>query len=167
MVLKAVSFALVGVVNSAVDFGVFLLVRSLLMWPSVAAPFAWAVGLCRCGSSETATLVAANVCAWLVAASGSYVMNSFTTFAAESGRQLRISAYGAFLASGIVGMLANTATLVLLSSYLPVPNDDLRVSVAKGCAILVSFVVNFSLSHFVVFRARPAPSDAQPGQVRR
>jgi putative flippase GtrA len=155
MVLKAVSFALVGVINTGVDFGVFLVVRALLMWPPLAVPFASAVDLCHCGSIADATLVAANVCAWLVAVSGSYVMNSFTTFATESGRQLRMSAYGAFLGSGIIGLLANTATLLVAARYLPVP-------VAKGCAILVSFVVNFTLSHFVVFRARPAPSDAQP-----
>ena len=34
------------------------------------------------------------------------------------------------------------------------------VWVAKGCAILVSFVLNFSMSHFVVFRARHPKADA-------
>jgi putative flippase GtrA len=31
----------------------------------------------------------------------------------------------------------------------------LPVLIAKAVAILVSFVVNFSISHFVVFRAQP------------
>ncbi len=39
---------------------------------------------------------------WLVAVSGSYVMNSYVTFAAESGRRLRWRAYGTFVASGRV-----------------------------------------------------------------
>jgi hypothetical protein len=30
---------------------------------------------------------------------------------------------------------------------------------AKGCAILAGFLVNFSMSHFVVFRARPAAAE--------
>jgi putative flippase GtrA len=32
---------------------------------------------------------------------------------------------------------------------------------AKVIAILASFVINFSLSHFVVFRHRPAGSSAE------
>jgi putative flippase GtrA len=30
----------------------------------------------------------------------------------------------------------------------------MQLAAAKGCAIVASFVVNFSLSHFVVFRRR-------------
>ncbi|MEI9805938.1 MAG: GtrA family protein [Pseudolabrys sp.] len=50
-------------------------------------------------------------------------------------------------------MVAATATLVLLSEWL-----GLGVLPAKLISILVSFVVNFSLSHFVVFRKRTPPS---------
>jgi putative flippase GtrA len=77
--------------------------------------------------------------------SGSYVMNCFVTFAAESGRVLRWRAYGAFVLSGVVGVIANTTTLVVASYWMP-------VLAAKIVAIAASFLVNFSLSHFVVFR---------------
>ena len=123
--LKAASFAMVGVVNTLVDYSVFLSAYYLIQLP----------------------LIPANVLAWLVAVSGSYVMNCFITFAAESGRQLRWRAYGAFVASGVVGVIANTTVLVVASRWLPVP-------VAKLLAIAASFAVNFSLSHFVVFRTR-------------
>jgi putative flippase GtrA len=123
--LKAASFALVGVVNTFIDLGIFLAAYNLLKLP----------------------LIPANVLAWLVAVSGSYVMNSFITFATESGRQLRWRAYGAFVASGVAGVITNTAILVVASYWLP-------VLAAKLLAIAVSFVVNFSLSHFVVFRTR-------------
>jgi putative flippase GtrA len=123
--LKAASFAMVGVVNTFIDLGIFLAAYNLLELP----------------------LIPANVLAWLVAVSGSYVMNSFITFAAESGRQLRWRAYGAFVASGVAGVITNTAILVVASYWLP-------VLAAKLLAIVVSFVVNFSLSHFVVFRTR-------------
>lgn len=126
MIRKAVSFALVGVINTIIDAGIFFLAIGYL-----AAP-----------------LVAANVLSWTVAASGSYIMNSFTTFAAESQRQLTLRAYGAFLASGIVGLIANTGALLIAAQLLP-------VWAAKGIAIGVSFLVNFTLSHFVVFRKRP------------
>ena len=123
--LKAASFALVGVFNTFVDLGVFLAAYNVLKLP----------------------LIPANVLAWLVAVSGSYVMNSFITFAAESGRRLHWRAYAAFVASGIAGVITNTAILVVASYWLP-------VLAAKLLAIAVSFVVNFSLSHFVVFRTR-------------
>ena len=57
--LKAASFALVGVFNTFVDLGVFLAAYNVLKLP----------------------LIPANVLAWMVAVSGSYVMNSFITFA--------------------------------------------------------------------------------------
>src|ERR1700676_1538951 len=66
LLLQAARLAAVGVVNTFVVFGVFLLSNT----------------------SVTSSLVGANTCSWLVAVSGSYVMNSMITFAAESGRQL-------------------------------------------------------------------------------
>ncbi|MBM3530055.1 MAG: GtrA family protein [Alphaproteobacteria bacterium] len=128
--LKAMSFGAIGVVNTAIDASIFFLALATI----------------------TTSLVAANVLAWLVAVSCSYVMNTFITFARESGRKLRWRDYGAFAASGIAGVVANTTVLVIAAQFMP-------VWAAKGCAILVSFLVNFSLSHFVVFRKRERPAD--------
>jgi putative flippase GtrA len=128
MVVKALSFALVGAVNTVLDAGIFFLALAFL----------------------TPSLVIANVLAWYVAVSSSYVMNSLTTFAAESGRRLRLWDYGRFVVSGIAGVIANTATLVVAAQHLPIWG-------AKALAIGVSFLVNFSLSHFVVFRAGGQP----------
>ena len=66
--MKAISFGLVGVVNSLVDFGVFWIALRVIALP----------------------LLLANLLAWLAAVSGSYVLNCFTTFAAESGRKLAL-----------------------------------------------------------------------------
>jgi putative flippase GtrA len=146
VVLKAVSFALVGVVNAAVDYGVFFLaLESLSKWPSVVELALQLTVSCGCLSVETWIIIPSNVIAWFVAVSGSYVMNSYTTFARESGRKLRWRDYGTFVASGIAGVIANTTTVVIAAQFVP-------VWVAKLIAILVGFVVNFSLSHFVVFR---------------
>ena len=125
LALKAISFAMVGVVNTAIDFSIFWTTARYLGWP----------------------LVPANVLAWLVAVSFSYAMNSIFTFGPESGRTLRWRDYATFAASGVAGMVASTATLFALSYVLP-------VLVAKLLSIAVSFAVNFSLSHFVVFRVR-------------
>jgi len=121
--LKAASFALIGIINTLIDLSVFLAAYNVFHVP----------------------LVPANLLAWMVAVSGSYVMNCFVTFAAESGRVLRWRAYGAFVLSGVAGVIANTTTLVVASYWMP-------VLAAKIVAIAASFVVNFSLSHLVVFR---------------
>jgi len=148
--LKAVSFALVGVVNTAIDYSVFLLARAAYERSAAAlSAFAALAASCRCGAPPTLLLIGANITSWIVAVSASYIMNSSITFAAESGRRLRWRHYLAFIVAGIVGLIANTATLVVAAQILLLP-----VYVAKGLAILVSFVVNFSLSHFVVFRPR-------------
>jgi len=135
-VRKAVSFGLVGVVNTLLDFGLFWL-------------FAWQLGL---------PLVAANMCSWIIAVSCSYVMNSMFTFAAESGRRLSWRSYATFVVSGIAGLVANTTTLVIAAKLAPLVLADppAQLAAAKACSVLASFVVNFSLSHFVVFRRRPA-----------
>ena len=56
--LKALSFATVGLINTAVDATIFFLLLGFV----------------------TSSLVVANVTAWLVAVTGSYVMNSFARF---------------------------------------------------------------------------------------
>jgi putative flippase GtrA len=124
--LKAASFAVVGLVNSAVDFGVFSFAYYYL-------------GL---------RIIVANVLAWLVAVTGSYVMNSLTTFARESGRALTLKAYVGFAASQFAGLVANTTTVYIASFFM-------EVWIGKVLAIGASFLVNFSLSHFVVYRKRP------------
>jgi putative flippase GtrA len=159
--LKAVAFGLVGVVNTVVDYGVFLFARAEFgQSPAALEAFARLSSACGCGDTAAISLIAANTLSWLVAVSGSYIMNSSITFAAESGRELRWRAYFAFVASGVAGWLANTAALLVAAEVLLLP-----VWLAKALAILASFVVNFSLSHFVVFRPRPpatgnAPNDA-------
>lgn len=152
--LKALSFALIGLVNTIVDYSVFLLARAALSRSAAALSlFGSIAGSCKCASSTTVSLVVANMMSWVVAVSGSYVMNSSITFAAESGRKLRWRSYGIFLASGVVGWLANTTTLLFVAQVLLLP-----VWMAKAVAILASFAVNFLLSHFVVFRVRQRPA---------
>jgi putative flippase GtrA len=127
---KATSFAAVGIVNTLVDFGVFSFAFLVLGLP----------------------IVIANICSWAVAVSGSYVMNSLITFRIESQRGLRLKSYIGFVVSQIAGLVANTATVVIASYFMP-------VLVAKVLAIAVSFVVNFSLSHFLVFRPLASPDE--------
>src|SRR5262245_2660605 len=123
-VAKAVSFGLVGVVNTGVDFCVFWIAATEFGLP----------------------LVVANVLSWTVAVSGSYVMNSMFTFAAESGRKLGWRPYATFLASGIVGLVANTTALVVVADHLAplvLADRPAQLEAGKVCAIWARFVVNF------------------------
>jgi putative flippase GtrA len=125
---KIISFGAIGVVNAVVDYGVF----TFLIW------FIF--------KNETAqNIVLANIGAWAVAVSGSYVMNALITFRAESGGALSFKKYLAFAAVGVLGLVANTLAVLGFKLFLP-------LLVAKFLAIGVSFVVNFSVTKFFVFK---------------
>ena len=123
---KAVSFGLIGFVNTAVDFGVFSLGYYLLDLP----------------------IIAANLLSWSLAVTSSYVLNSTITFSIEARRELSFRTYATFVLAQLAGFAANTTTIVVASHFMP-------VLFGKALATGVSFMVNFSLSHFVVFR-KPA-----------
>ncbi len=153
MLIKATSFALVGVVNATVNYIIFWLgLRVIAAVPAVAGGLNGIAEGCHCTSAENAGIIASTIVAWCVAVTGSYVMNSMTTFAAESGRKLTWRAYLTFAASGLLGLLADTVTLLIASKFLP-------IMLAKLVAIGAAFVVNFSMSHFVVFRKRAEPAE--------
>jgi putative flippase GtrA len=118
-------FGLVGLVNAGVDAAVFF--------------FALA--------AVTRSLVVANVLAWLVAVTSSYVLNSRFTFAARAGRELSLKNYLMFAITQSGGLIANTLVLLATAPYVP-------LLLAKLFAIGAGFVVNFSLARGLVFRAR-------------
>jgi putative flippase GtrA len=130
---KAITFACIGVVNTIVDFSVFSFAHLYLQIP----------------------IIPANMTSWVVAVSGSFVMNSLITFAAESGGRLRLKSYGLFVAAQVTGLVANTTTVFIASFFV-------HVLVGKTLAIGVSFLVDFSLSHFIVFGPHRRPGDGEP-----
>lgn len=120
---KAVSFGLIGFLNTAVDFGVFSFGYYLLGLP----------------------IVAANLMSWAVAVTCSYFLNSTITFSIDARRKLSFRTYLAFVLAQLAGFAANTITVVVASHFIP-------VLFGKLLATGASFLVNFSLSHFFVFR---------------
>jgi putative flippase GtrA len=125
VLVKGVSFAMIGLVNTGIDFGVFTFTYYYLGWH----------------------IFVANPLAWLMAVSNSYVLNSMITFAAETGRRLSPRAYITFILSQAGGLIANTTTVFILSYFMP-------AWMAKIPAIGASFIVDFTLSYLVVFRRR-------------
>ncbi len=114
------SFGLIGFVNAGVDTAVFFAAIKFL----------------------TDNLILANICAWIVAVSCSYVLNSRFTFR----KPLQLKDYLFFATTQIGGLVANTTALVLTAPLVP-------LIVAKIIAIGFGFVVNFTLARFIVFRA--------------
>jgi putative flippase GtrA len=133
---KAVCFALIGCVNAIIHVSVFSIGYYLMGLP----------------------IIVANVIAWCVAVTNSYVMNSLFTFAEESGRQLSLKSHLTFALTQVAGLIANTITIYVVAGLVPdqvtklVGIDPVLLGVI--IAIGVSFIVDFSLSHLVVFRRR-------------
>jgi len=114
------SFGLIGFVNAGVDAAAFFVALHTV----------------------TDNLIVANVCAWAVAVTCSYFLNSRFTF----GKKPQFKDYLFFAATQVSGLIANTTALVLAAPYVP-------LVVAKIIGIGAGFVVNFSLARLLVFRA--------------
>jgi putative flippase GtrA len=127
LVIKLLSFASIGVMNTIIDVLVFTTAYQLLELP----------------------LIASNMSSWFVAVSFSYAMNTRLTFGRETGGIFRIKDLVRFAGSGILAVIVATTTLVIVSHYT-------NVFAAKCLSIIGSFAVNFSISHFVIFRPVPA-----------
>ena len=126
-------FGLVGFVNAGVDATVFFTTVAILTRTVVAEIHPdW-------------ILILSNACAWIVAVTGSYVLNSRFTFARHADGKMSIRDYLLFAASQIGGFIAHTAVLVAAAKFLPLP-------LAKLLGIGVGFVVNFTLARTIVFR---------------
>lgn len=117
---QMVSFGLIGFVNAGVDAAAFFLALHTV----------------------TDNLIVANVCAWVVAVTCSYFLNSRFTFRKAAA----FRDYLFFAATQVSGLIANTTALVLAAPYVP-------LIVAKIIGIGAGFVVNFTLARFLVFRA--------------
>jgi putative flippase GtrA len=120
--VQMMRFGAVGLINSAVDVGIFFLALATV----------------------TSSLVAANIIAWIVAVSSSYVLNNRFTFA-EHARPFTVSDYLIFTFTQIGGFAANTGVLLIAAPFLP-------ILAAKILGILAGFLVNFTLARVVVFR---------------
>ena len=124
LVVKLLSFASIGVLNTAIDLMVFTAAYKIFALP----------------------LIACNLLSWSVAVSASYGMNTKLTFGRETGGAFRAEDFLRFVGSGFLGVIVTTTTLVVLSHYTNIVG-------AKLLSLMAGFAVNFSLTHFVVFRA--------------
>lgn len=118
-------FGLVGFINAGVDAAIFFLALHTV----------------------TKSLIVANTCAWVVAVTCSYFLNSRFTFSGPSARPFSLKDYLVFVLTQVGGFVAHTAMLVASAPYVP-------LWFAKLLGIGVGFVVNFTLARAIVFRNR-------------
>ncbi len=115
-------FALIGLINTAVDAAVFVVGLTILLLP----------------------LWAANILAWAVAVSGSYFLNGTWTFGRSMQSLLSLNFYFKFVAAGAIAGAISTIVLVFSAEWLP-------IWLAKAVAIGASFVVNYFIADRYVF----------------
>lgn len=120
---RPLKFALVGVGNSVIDFCVFY------------------AGHEKIGLS----IVLANLLAFLVAVTFSYVINSLYTFSRPHQELLNVRKSLLFVLGAILGFIVATAVLLLLAKMM-------NLYVAKLLAMIVSFCVNYNLSRAILLR---------------
>ena len=120
---KIFRFAMVGVVNTLIDFIVFLLLIHKANFDPILA----------------------NILAFLISATNSFFMNSRWTFGVKNIAIYRISTlYIHYLLVNSIGVLISTTSIFFLSKFVTVEG-------AKLIAILLAFAWNFTASNFLIF----------------
>lgn len=115
-----VKFAIIGTANTFVDFGIYFgLTRTSEFW---ATHYLWA-----------------NLIAFVVAATSSYVFNKNWTFK-DSNKKIHIQ-YPKFLLVSAIGLLLNETILYLLVTHATF-YDLLAKAMAAGVVLFWNFVIN-------------------------
>ncbi len=113
---QAVSFAFVGILNTAIDFAVFGSLVALSVWP-----------------------VKANVAAWAASFAFSYIFNATVTFRTE----MRLTNLASFFATSLVTLAISTSCVLLLSQFIgiwPAKIASIAASYILGFALARGFV---------------------------
>lgn len=147
--MRPVKFAVVGALNTAVDFVAFNVLATLLGVP----------------------VVPANVVSYAIGIVNSYVWNRAWTFGDRRSERARAE-FVRFVAASIAGLGINTALVwgalalyrALAPSGLPAPDGATAHAVAKALATAGSLVFNYTVFRTWVF---PPSSPPAAGRVAR
>lgn len=132
---RIIRFAVVGVVNTGIDIGLF----SLLFYVA-GAP-----------------LLLANAVGYLAGATNSFFMNKFWTFSDTRDQGQAHRQYVVFVTLGLVGLGLSSAVVWSLAFLMP-------EIVAKILSVGVLIVWNFGISRLIVFRDRDPRIDGSNPQ---
>ncbi|MES9901622.1 MAG: GtrA family protein [Sedimenticola sp.] len=119
-----IRFGIVGVVNTVVDFGLFI----LLFWGLELEP------------------LKANTMAYFMAVTNSYILNHLWTFRVDNSA-LSLVSYVRFVAFNSFGLFISTLAILFLSNFI-------RIEFAKLLAVGITLVWNYTTSRRFVFNRR-------------
>ncbi len=138
IIFQLAKYAIVGLANTAVDFGVL----NLLMWSS--------------GINNGKTIVLFNTISFLIAVTHSYFWNKFWTF--KSGDKTNSATqFIQFLIVSIIGVFINTGIVYALSSLVNPMfnlNQSAWINVVKIIATVISLAWNFIGYKLIVFKEK-------------
>lgn len=127
-------FLTVGILNTAIDFGILNLL-------SMAT-----------GISSGIVVGGVNIPGFLLAVTNSYFWNKYWVFRQGNGGAGDMVK---FFAVAVIGLLINSAVVIAITSAAPIFNVDSEawLNIAKGLASLTSLAWNFLGFKFLVFKA--------------
>lgn len=131
-------FAAVGFLNTAIDFGILHLLSATT------------------GVTEGFKIGGVNAPGFAAAAFNGYLWNQLWVFRARDKDEGFFHDFPTFLVVTIAGALINSAVVVLITTYVPffeVFNKEVRLTLAKVAATVISMVWNFVGYKFLVFRS--------------
>ncbi|MHB1684824.1 MAG: GtrA family protein [Bacilli bacterium] len=120
--MRFVQFALVGVLNTMVDFGMFVVLQSIFHM----------------------NLYTANAIAYMLAVVNSFLMNKYWTFSDHATSRLILQDFGLFTIGNVVGL--TISTLIIYASTFFMPSV-----LGKVLAIAVVFPWNYWFSRRFVY----------------
>jgi putative flippase GtrA len=118
-------FAVVGVVNTAIDFVIFTALVSGASWPPVLA----------------------NVVSYSCAVANSFLLNKHWTFSEKRGQGRAIRQFVLFAGCNLVGLILSTTIVWALA-------QPLGALAAKAVSIVATFAWNYWTSRQLVFALR-------------
>jgi len=148
VIFQLAKFAIVGIANTAVDFGIL----NLLMFLTK--------------TYEGKTIILFNTISFLIAVMHSYFWNKFWTFKANN-KTSNATQFLQFLVVSIIGVFINSGIVYALSSLINPMfnlNQNAWVNMVKIVATIISLVWNFVGYKLIVFKEKmPAQGGSASG----
>jgi putative flippase GtrA len=130
-----IKFAIVGVLNTAIDFGIL----NLLMWAFGIYKGSW--------------ILLFNTISFSCAVTNSYFLNKYWTFGELS--RIRAGQFVKFFIISVGGALINSGIVFGITTFIPPAfglGKELWANLAKVVATACSWIWNFTMYKFVVFK---------------
>lgn len=130
-----IKFATVGVLNTAIDFGIL----NLLMWGSGIYKGSW--------------IFLFNTLSFSVAAANSYFFNKYWTFGELS--KIRAGQFAKFFIISVGGALINSGIVFAVTTFIPPAfglGEELWANLAKIIATAIAWIWNFTMYKYIVFK---------------